>query len=291
MIDSKKKPDKKRLTCPICNSTFLNIFPAGECQTCSQLVCGHCIYHDDPDHPASICQDCMEKMTPYGRIAQMDSDSLLQILKDPASKDSALVARQLGDRQDVTFVDPLCKALKSDRIDVRREAAIALGRLKNNNAIPALMTALNDSAPATRGHAASSLAKLGAKDALPQLKKQVDDPSRQAAGYAVQALGKLMGRNACDLFKHLVQNHSSNFIRVEALAVLAGLSHEMALTAALECLDDPKKEVVISACKILTRLNDLEAAPKLEKLIESKPSASVRIMAKTTLNKLLEINS
>lgn len=287
MTESKITPDKKQLTCPICSSTFIHIFPAGECQTCFQVVCGHCIHHDNPDHPSSTCQDCVQKQTPYGQVAQMDPDELLAVLHDSSSKNSPLAARLLGDRDDQAAVAPLCQALESNRIDVRREAATALGKLGGNQAISALLKALNDTAPAVRGRVASSLAELGEKEALPALIKQLDDTSLQAAGHAVHAVGKLMGKKACDLLKDMVQGHVSGFIRCEALTVLAGLNHEMALAAALECLDDPKKEVIISACKILTKLNDLEAAPKLEALIEKKLSASVRIAAQTTLYYLL----
>lgn len=289
MTESVPIPDKKRLTCPICNATFFNIFPAGKCQACSQLICGHCIHHDNPDHPGSTCQDCIAKKTPHGRVAQMDSDELLAVLKDPSSKDSSLVARLLGDRGDDTSLEPLFLALKTDRVDVRREAVFALGKIGSDQAVPALLNALNDAAPAVRGRAAWSLAELGAKEALPLIKKQLDDSSQQAAGYAVQALGKLMGHSACGLLNDLVQDHTSDFIRCEALAVLARLDHEPALAAALKCLDYPKKSVIICACKILIRLNDLEAAPKLEKLIEKTPSPRIRIMAQMTLNKLLDI--
>lgn len=290
MTDLKNTHEKKRQTCPICSSTFLNIFPAGECQVCSQLVCGHCIQHDSPDHESSICQNCIIKMTPYGRVAQMAENELLEILQDTASKESALVARLLGEKKYKTAVLPLCQALKSSRIDVRREAAIALGSMESNQAVPYLIDVLNDPEPAVRSRVISSLAKLGATEALPQIKKQLDDPSRQVAGHSVQALGKLMGHKACGIFKDLIQGHTSGYVRSEALAVLAGLNHEMTLAAALECLADPEKSVRISACKILIRLNDLEAAPNLEKLIEKECSASVRIMAQTTLNKLLATN-
>ncbi len=288
MTDLNPTSAKHRLTCPICSSTFFAIFPAGFCQVCSRPVCGHCIQHDNPDHPAgSICQDCVIKLSPAGRISELETDKLLELLKDPASPDSPLVAGLLGQKQDHSFVLPLCRALTSSRIDVRREAALALGNLGSQTAVPSLLSALKDPEPAVRSRAAVSLAKLDAKEAVPSLKKMKDDPSRQAAGHAVQALGQLLGSEACSLMNEMVHHHPSNFVRCEALAVLAGLDHETALSAALECLEDPVKAVVISACKILVRLNDLEAAPKLEKTIEKARSASVRMNARAALTRLL----
>jgi len=287
-IDLKKIPDGNKLTCPICSSPFINIFPAGQCKTCSQVVCGHCVHHDAPGHTDSICQDCIDKMTPHGRVAQMELDELLNVLKDPSSTDSPWAAQILGEKKDPATLDSLCQALTSPRIEVRREAATALGQLETDSAVPFLLTALKDTSPTVRSRAACSLAELGAKTAVTPLKELLNDPSRQAAGYAVQALGKLMGHDASGLLKNLVNDHPSSFIRCEALAVLTGLNHELALTAAVSCLNDSKKEVIISACKMIGKLNDLEAAPHLQKLIENKPAASVRITATATLNKLLE---
>ncbi len=280
------KPRGKKLTCPICSSTFFNIFPAGECQTCSQLVCGHCIHHDNPDHPKSICQVCINKATPSGQIALMNQEDLLTLLENPNSENRVLVAREMGDRGDSAFVSPLCKVLKSDQPDLRREAAAALGKLNSDEAIPFLIHLLKDLAPAVRSRAAASLADLGANDAIEPLINQIDDASLQAAGHAVWAVGKLMGQEACETLNNLIITHSSNFIRCEALAVLAGLDHDQALAAALECLNDPKKEVIISACKILAKLNDQKAIPVLEKRIETVTSALARLRVEATLNKL-----
>ncbi len=280
------KPRGKKLTCPICSSTFFNIFPAGECQTCSQLVCGHCIHHDNPDHPKSTCQDCIAKATPSGRIALLNKEDLLTLLKNPNSENRVLVAREMGDREDPAFMSSLCNALESDQSDLRREAAAALGKLNSDEAIPFLINVLNDSAPAVRGRAAASLAGLGAVEASEPIIKQIGDSSLQAAGHAVWAVGKLMGQDACKTLNDLITSHSSNFIRCEALAVLAGLDHNQALAASLECLNDPKKEVIISACKILAKLNDQKVIPVLEKRIKTIPSALAKLRAEATLNKL-----
>ena len=117
MTDLENSIDKKRLSCPICNSTFFNIFPSGQCQKCFQLVCGHCIQHDNPEHENSICRDCIEKLTPYGQLAEMDLNQLVIVLQDASSKQSPIVPRLLADRKDQDAVSHLCKALESNRIN------------------------------------------------------------------------------------------------------------------------------------------------------------------------------
>ncbi len=287
MIKSKAKTKKQKSNCPICGSTFLNIHPAGECNVCFQSVCGHCLDHDNPEHNGSICQECLVKMSPYGRLKEKEPDELFAILEDSSSKDCHLVARLLGDLSEPAALSPLCRALKSERLDVRRESVTSLGKLGNEKAIPHLVEVLNDPAPVVRSRAALALAELDAKEALEPLTRQLDDSSRQAAGNAVRALGKLMGKEASNQLKTLIQNHKSTFIKCEALTVLIGLDHEMALDAALVCLHDQKKELALTACKSRTKLNYLEAVPELKKLMDTTASASIRINAQATLIKLL----
>ncbi len=286
MSEIESKPRGGKLLCPICSSTFFNLFPAGECQTCSQLVCGHCIHHDNPDHSGSICDVCIVEATPSGQIALMKNEELSGLLEDPLFENKLIVSRVMGDRKDPAFVVPLCKALESGQPELRREAASALGKFDSDDAISHLINALNDPEPSVRGKAASSLGDLGADVALDPLLNLIEDTSLQAAGHAIWAIGKLMGQEGSDILNRLIETHSSNFIRCEALAVLAGINPDQALKAAMECLNDPKKEVIISACKILTKLKDPMAIPVLEKRIPTIPSTLARLRAESTLDRL-----
>lgn len=282
-----KSPDSRRLSCPICRSTFVEIFPAGECGTCGQLVCGHCIHHDIPGREDSICQECMFQLTPAGRLSKMTVDDLIQILEDPVSDESALAAGILSKMPDPSTVAALCRALTSTRLDVRRESAAALGKLKNDAAIPHLLKALDDSSPVVQSRAAASLGQLQASDAVLLLKALVDNPSRQVAGHAVQALGKLMGKGADRFFNTLALEHPSDFIKCEALAILFDLNRDLAMSTALKSLASNDKKVVLFACKLLDRFNDIRAVPALQQLIEKQPAASIRITAAAVLKKIL----
>ena len=288
MTNSDASSDVHRLTCPVCSATFVDIFPAGTCDTCNLTVCGHCIHHDIPDQTGAICRDCLFRQTPLGRLTESASGDLSEILLDPLSEESVLAARILGKRGGKTALKALLKAIMSDRAQVRREAAAALGNINTNDTVSGLTRALNDPAAAVRARAAASLAQLGAAETVPSLKKLVDDPSSQAAGHAIRALKKLMKDEAAAFFTSLVREHPSDFIKCEALGLLADTDVDDALFAALDCLDSDKKKVVISACKILYRLNDIRSVPALQKLMEKKPPASVRITAQAALDKLLE---
>lgn len=283
--------DKNRLTCPICKSTFFNLFPAGECQTCQQLVCGHCIQHGHPDHETSICQTCVLERTPYGQLSELKVKELVEILLDPETEQSPLAATVIGEKNDLTAVPSLCKALKSCRIDVRREAAKALGKLGSKEAATSLTDGLKDPEPVVRSNCIASLAKLNVQTIIPQIKEMLNDTSKQVAGYAVHALARLQRKDSSITLNNLVINHSEPFIRAEALLALSRLDPDTALEAALNCLKDDKKSVQISACKILEKLNNPQSIPGLIELIDSKPSTTVRMKAFSVLNKIEAENS
>lgn len=90
-------------------------------------------------------------------------------------------------------VDRLVRALKTeDNYKVRLQVALALGKLKNRRAVPALIQAMSDSNYMVRGIAAAALKQIGDRRALPALKKaaQKDKHSfvRSQASRAYQAL-------------------------------------------------------------------------------------------------------
>ena len=291
MSEVKNVPDKKRLICPSCNSSFVHLFPAGTCEECDNIFCGHCIHHDHPDFNGTICNGCLDKKTPMGKLAQLEYEPLLNILKDPSAQDRGLAARIFGRKKESRAVDTLCRILAdSDPIDVRREAAVALGDIGSSKAIPSLLNTLDDPTPAIRSRAAESLARLGASEAVPKLRHMLDDPSAQAAGHAVHALTALTGKEACPLLDDVIRNHLSGPVRCQALECLTKLDPDLGFKAALFCLEDKQKDVLIFTCKLINHLNDIRAVPGLQKLIESRPAASVRHTASAVLKNLLQPN-
>lgn len=89
-------------------------------------------------------------------------------------------------------VDQLGQALLTDRsYNVRAQAALVLGKLKDRRGVPLLISALRDKEAAVRVVAASSLGKLGDAAALPALRACAEDPEvlvRTAVGRAIAAI-------------------------------------------------------------------------------------------------------
>ncbi|MCS6816458.1 MAG: HEAT repeat domain-containing protein [Blastocatellia bacterium] len=79
-----------------------------------------------------------------GGLAQT-TEELIANLQSPLAKTRLEAARKLGERRQREAAEPLARVLRTDaRADVRREAARALGLIKDEATIPALLAALAD---------------------------------------------------------------------------------------------------------------------------------------------------
>jgi len=61
--------------------------------------------------------------------------------------------------------------LRAKRRGFLRNVAVALGNLKSQEAVPALIASLDDAEPLVRGHAAWALGEIGSQPALDALQK------------------------------------------------------------------------------------------------------------------------
>ena len=84
---------------------------------------------------------------------------------------------------------------------VRVQSAQSLGRIRDLETAPALITALEDRHPAVRAAAAQALGRLGARNSLPQLRRLAEDRSQpatvaQQAQRAISQIQQIAGRDA-----------------------------------------------------------------------------------------------
>jgi hypothetical protein len=88
-------------------------------------------------------------------------------------------------------VDQLAQALSDRSYNVRAQAAMVLGKLRDRRGVPLLIGALADREAAVRAVAAVSLGKLGDAAALPALRARMEDPDalvRTAVSRAITTL-------------------------------------------------------------------------------------------------------
>jgi len=114
---------------------------------------------------------------------------LIAILKDPKCGVTAANAlAKIGQPS----VAPLSTSLKDNSSVARKNAAIALGKIKDARAVSPLITALNDDNPIVRRNAARALGEIHDKSAVEPLTAALKDGSpvvRRNAALALKEMG------------------------------------------------------------------------------------------------------
>ncbi|HSL82090.1 MAG TPA: HEAT repeat domain-containing protein [Thermoanaerobaculia bacterium] len=118
---------------------------------------------------------------------QGDVNGLLEVLKEGTNKQRAQAARALGKLADLEAVEGLSTALTDENMDVRVEVASALSKIGDQRAVPYLIAALED-----------------VKE-YPVFKEPLQVPctSIDARGEAALALGKLGGPQAISALRRV----------------------------------------------------------------------------------------
>jgi len=124
---------------------------------------------------------------------EKDVDGLTKALKDERGNIRREAAIALGRIGDTMAVEPLIQALKDEHGYVRREAAYALGIIRDARAVESLIQALKDEDSYVRSDAAEALANMG-KPAVEPLTKALKDGDSRVRDAAKEALEKIMPR-------------------------------------------------------------------------------------------------
>ena len=100
------------------------------------------------------------------KIGQPSVAPLIAALKDnsPVVRKNAAIA--LGKIKDASAVKPLIAELNDDNPIVRRNAAIALGEIHDKSAVEPLTAALRDGSPVVRRNAALALKDMGTSETV-----------------------------------------------------------------------------------------------------------------------------
>jgi HEAT repeat protein len=160
-------------------------------------------------------------------LAREARDALLKILP-VALKESRLevrlkAAKLFQDLPDPVAVEPLIGALRDKDGNVRRRAAIALGKIGQPAGQP-LIRLLHDPDPEIRSEAAEQLGKIRHLEALEPLLTILRDPDRNVQWWAAWALGE-MGSPAEEALKKLLRDPDPGvrLLSKEALNKIRGI--------------------------------------------------------------------
>jgi HEAT repeat protein len=131
--------------------------------------------------------------------------ALLQITRHGDTVTTSTAVRALGEIRDPVAAGRLIKLLlEAEALDVRAQAAGALGKIGDRPSVDALVKALHDDAWEVRAQAAKALGRSGDPRSVPALESAMPDSSwwvRVNCGEALTALGE-SGRDALRRLTH-----------------------------------------------------------------------------------------
>lgn len=189
----------------------------------------------------------------------------------------------------LTLTAALVKLLQDPSPDVRRTAALSLGKIGHSAGTQGLAKALSDHDPLVREYSAWALGQIGEEvntDAALAVVSALGDPHPAVKKSAAKALGHIGVREP--MMPLLLEGLSvgeapSRRAVVEALMHLEGKN---AYSALLEALNDPDPQVRQGAIAALGEIGNQEVRPKLRMSLLRDRNVGVRTEAAYRLGKL-----
>jgi HEAT repeat protein len=191
--------------------------------------------------------------------------------------------------QPTVVVARLMHLLQDPDAEVRRTAALSLGKIGRPEAAPALIPRLTDRDARVRQYTAWALGNMGepvAGQAGLPLAKLLYDPDPEARAGAARALGQL-GASA-HIVKEIIEvvRRGPVHARLAAIHALAWLEAPAAYPALVKALDDSDAQVRQAAVAALGELADRRAVSHLFKRLAKDPAPGVRAEAAYRLGQL-----
>lgn len=185
----------------------------------------------------------------------------------------------LGETKEVELALPvLIAAVGDSRYNVRRNAAVALGRLGDAGAVDALIPALQDTNHDVRRRVVETLGKLGDPRALDPIAVALKDDDEFVRKAAAEALGQLNDERAVGPLTAALQDYY-RIVRQEAATALGELGGGRSLVALINALKDRDKGVRRSAVEALDNIGDRRAVvPLITALSDSDVGVRKRVV-------------
>jgi HEAT repeat protein len=209
------------------------------------------------------------------------SGIIQKFAKQPSSDQDQVVAPlvELG----AEAVEVLAKALEDKAYQVRVVAAVALGRLRASESVPALVAVLSDSSVNAQQAAAQALAQIG-DPAVPTLLDALIGRDQSARRWAAEALGSIGDESVA---QQLVQRLTDQNVEVQRAAVtaLGDLKSSRAIQPLLNVLDSDNVDLARAAAEALGKIKGVVVVQPLARALGSA-SADVRAAAAASLQQI-----
>ncbi len=205
---------------------------------------------------------------------------LAEALGDPTWDDRWAAAVALGKIRNGRGVTALGRALESDEaVDVRCNAAWALGRIGGKAALGHLLAALDDQDSSVRRAAVEALAAVGKGDTVSGLVKALDDSDHDVRLTAVVALGEIGSGKAAQPLLDAMRDAEWS-VRTAAAQAVAKVEDSSGLEALVGALATDHLPARIAAAESLGRIGDPRAIAPLAEMIAGTggtPSSDLRL--------------
>ena len=163
-------------------------------------------------------------------------------------------------------VGPLSEALSDSDVGVREAAAGALGRIGSEDAVPGLVRALRDDEPRVAVLAAAALGRMRSEAAVPGLSAALDHDTAEVRAQIVHALGRIRSSAAVGGLV-IALGDAEPDVRMAAAGALGAIRDAAAVEGLIVALDDSDPRVVRYAIRALARIDDERAIDALTEAV------------------------
>lgn len=185
-------------------------------------------------------------------------------------------------RHGAATVDLLIAQLTAEDLEVRRSAAVALGRIGDSNATPALLNALDDESLSI--DAANALGQIGDPRSVDGLLNLLGDSDASVRQAAVSALNSLTLPAMSKRIIPLLHDSDPN-VRESAVKIAGYFGYPDAGKALIDLSSDPNERVRCAAIEHLPFVEDQRALDVLARAIKEE-TPTVRAAAARALGNL-----
>ena len=184
-----------------------------------------------------------EAITALSRLKKwLNLDEIISWLSDKSSAVRRNAALLLGLLRDNNSVDALGAALKDSDTRVAKAAVDALGAISNSNALNFLFTALKHESPEIRRISVIAIGKMHAKEAEEALIPLLIDTNEWVRAAAVEAVGKTGSEKAAEALTQLLSDESG-LVRIAVIEALGNFKEEKVKKILLPLLNDRDPEI------------------------------------------------
>jgi HEAT repeat protein len=206
--------------------------------------------------------------------------ALIAALSDPTAPVRQQAARSLGMLEASEAVAALGAVLQGDdNLDVRCDAAFALGLIKGDAVLPHLIAGSRDASPVVRKQAAGALGETfhtGALSPLCALLKDADGEVREEAAHGLQWITGFGEVRDPAIFEPLCEalGDSSTKVRENAIGALGALQDKRAMPFAVEFLKDEESRL---RCAALEAIASIDKAGGIGHLVDALGNADMSV--------------